>query len=177
MKRFVIIVLMMGLQSCSTTYDNKNPVGKNFVAIVGNSLDGKTWQIPEDLKGGTNLLLLGYKQRSQFDIDRWLIGLDMSKTAVNVFEIPAIQSWFAGLFRASIDEGMRKGIPGELWKVVITVYDDGDKIQEFTGNENPNNARVVLLNKAGVVQFFYDRGFSVAALNQLRAAIAGLPQK
>jgi hypothetical protein len=67
-----------------------------------------------------------------------------------------------------IDEGMRKGIPKELWGGVITIYADGAKLQEFTGNENPNNARTLLLNKEGKVIYFYDRGFSVNALNELK---------
>jgi len=115
--------------------------------------------------------LIGYRQNAQFDIDRWLIGLDMTQTKVNVFEIPAIQGFFPGLFSNQIDEGMRRGIPDELWSIVITVYKDGDTIQQFTGNEKPNNARVVLLDEAGKVIHFYDRGFSVSALNSVIDAL------
>jgi hypothetical protein len=72
------------------------------------------------------------------------------------------------MFSTFIDNGMRAGIPKPLWKGVITVYEDGDTVQAFTGNEAPNNARVLLLDKEGVVLYFYDDGFSVAALNELR---------
>jgi hypothetical protein len=58
-----------------------------------------------------------------------------------------------------------------LWKGVVTVYEDGDKIQRFTGNLNPNNARVMLLNKQGDIVYFYDKGFSVEALNEVREAL------
>jgi cytochrome oxidase Cu insertion factor (SCO1/SenC/PrrC family) len=64
---------------------------------------------------------------------------------------------------------MRRGIPKELWGGVITIYEDGEKIQAFTGNENPNNARVMLLDKNGKIIYFYDRGFSVTALNEVLA--------
>ena len=93
----------------------------------------------------------------------------MTKTQVSTFEIPAIQGFFPRMFSTSIDNGMRKGIPKQLWAAVITVYKDGDKVQAFTGNENPNNARVILLDGNGAVRYFYDGGFSVAALNDLRA--------
>jgi len=66
---------------------------------------------------------------------------------------------------------MRRGIPKELWKGVITVYADGDKIQRYTGNQNPNNSRVILLDEHGNVRYFYDRGFSVDALNAVRKLI------
>ncbi|MEP2651324.1 MAG: hypothetical protein ABJH06_04945, partial [Paraglaciecola sp.] len=66
---------------------------------------------------------------------------------------------------------MRKGIPKALWKGVITVYEDGDKLQRFTGNQNPNNARVILLDKQGEIVYFYDDGFAVSALNALRSQL------
>ena len=55
---------------------------------------------------------------------------------------------------------------------MITIYGDGATIQEFTGNENPNNARVLLLDNMGKVIYFHDKGFSVQALNELRDKIS-----
>ena len=43
-----------------------------------------------------------------------------------------------------------------------------ETIQKMTGNENPNNARVMLLNEEREIIYFYDRGFAVAALNDVR---------
>jgi hypothetical protein len=165
---FFLIIL---LSACSTQYPNKNPVNELFPVVSGKSLNHEQISIPEFFKGQKVLLLIGYRQQSQFDIDRWLVGLDMTKTEIAVFEIPAIQGFFPGLFSTQIDNGMRKGIPNELWSIVITVYDDGDEIQQFTGNTNPNNARVVLLDEMGKVLHFYDRGFSVDALNRVRSKI------
>ena len=122
-------------------------------------------------KDSNVVLLLGYKQDSQFDIDRWLIGLDMTETKIKACEIPTIQGLIPRMFKSSIDNGMRKGIPKELWGGVITIYGDGATVQEFTGNQNPNNARVLLLDKDGKVIYFHDRGFSVQALNELRDKI------
>jgi hypothetical protein len=147
---------------------NQSITGKPFPSISGESLEKEQVKIPEDFKGKHTLLLIGYKQDSQFDIDRWLIGLDMTNTDVDVYEIPTIQGLFPRMFSTIIDNGMRAGIPKALWKGVVTVYKDGDKVQAYTGNENPNNARVVLLNKKGMVIYMYDDGFAVAALNQIR---------
>lgn len=46
------------------------------------------------------------------------------------------------------------------------------EIQEFTRNENPNNARVIILDENGKIDYFYDRGFSVSTLNKLKSLIA-----
>jgi hypothetical protein len=169
--RSLIVLLVLLLSACSTKYPNENPISQTFPSVKGNTLEEQPVSIPEQFNGETVLLLIGYKQNSQFDIDRWLIGLDMTETDVPVFEIPTINNWFAQLISNQIDNGMRKGIPSELWKIVITVYEDGGIIQRFTGNENPNNTRVVLLNGEGKVVYFYDKGFSVAALNDLRNAL------
>lgn len=93
----------------------------------------------------------------------------MTQTKLDVYEIPTIQGLFPRMFSTTINNGMRAGIPKSLWKGVITVYQDGERVQAFTGNDNPNNARVVLLDSNGLIVYFYDEGFSVDALNQLRA--------
>ena len=170
MKQFSVVLLLVLFFSSCANYDYPSQVklGDNMIAATGESLEGNVVAIPEDFKGQETLLLFGYKQDSQFDIDRWLIGLYMTQTQVAAYEIPTIQGMLPRMFSGFIDSGMRKGIPKQLWKGVVTVYADGDKIQRFTGNQNPNNARVMLLDKAGKIVYFYDQGFSVEALNMLR---------
>ncbi|WP_077340085.1 hypothetical protein [Pseudocolwellia agarivorans] len=169
MRVFFLALLVLIVTGCSSTYSNQQITGKTFPSVTGQNLEKKQVRIPKDFNGDFTLLLVGYKQNSQFDIDRWLIGLDMTETTVDVYEIPTIQGLFPRMFSTMIDNGMRKGIPKDLWKGVITVYEDGEKVQIFTGNENPNNARVLLLDKNGIIVYFYDEGFSVAALNQVKS--------
>ena len=169
--RAALLISLLCLTACSTQYPNQQLVGKQFPSITGQSLEQQEFRIPEDFAGQNILFLIGYKQDSQFDIDRWLIGLDMTQTRVDAIELPTIQGMFPRMFQTQIDDGMRSGIPKELWRGVITVYRDGALVQEFTGNQNPNNARVVLLDSRGKINYFYDRGFSVDALNELRAVL------
>jgi hypothetical protein len=176
MRTFLLILFIAFVSGCSTQYKNQTVTGKSFPSVTGQSLEKDTVNIPGDFNKEFTLLLIGYKQNSQFDIDRWLIGLDMTETKVDAYEIPTIQGLFPRMFSTVIDNGMRKGIPKELWKGVITVYDDGEKVQAFTGNEDPNNTRVILLNKKGIVLYFYDDGFSVSALNKLRDILDPIPK-
>ncbi|MGB2739860.1 MAG: hypothetical protein WBC60_04815 [Cognaticolwellia sp.] len=172
MKLITFIFALLILTGCSTVYPNKDITGQTFPTVTGQSLAEETLTIPTDFDEDLTLLLIGYVQNSQFDIDRWLIALDMTQTQVSVYEIPTIQGLFPQMFSTFIDNGMRKGIPKSLWKGVVTVYGDGEQVQEFTGNENSSNARVVLLNKAGEILYFYDQGFAVDALNNLKASLA-----
>jgi hypothetical protein len=169
--RYLMIIATLLLTACSSSYPNQAITGQVFPSVSGQTLEKELMTFPDDLTGEVALLLIGYKQDSQFDIDRWLIGLDMTQTQVSVFELPTIQGLFPKMFSTLIDNGMRSGIPKPLWKGVVTIYKDGDKVQAFTGNAQPNNARVVLLNAQGKVIYFHDQGFSVDALNQLRAQL------
>ncbi|TAP33576.1 hypothetical protein [Alteromonas sp. KUL49] len=173
MKALILLFALL-LTACSTTYPNQNILNQNFPSVTGTSLSGDTLNIPQDMEGQPTLFLIGYKQDSQFDIDRWLIGLDMTGTQVDVYELPTIAGMFPRMFSTQIDNGMRKGIPKALWQGVVTIYEDGSKVQQFTGNEFPNNARVVLIDGAGSIKYFYDRGFSVAALNAMREELSNL---
>ena len=165
-------VFFLFFSSCANyEYPSQVTIGDKMIEVTGQSLEGNSVVIPRDFAGQETLLLFGYKQNSQFDIDRWLIGLDMTKTNVAAYEIPTIQGMLPRMFSGFIDGGMRKGIPKDLWKGVVTVYEDGDKVQRFTGNLNPNNARVMLLDKQGNIVYFYDRGFSVEALNEVRSLL------
>ena len=166
-----ILLLCLLFASCATKYPNQNPLGKTIPIFKGTALNDKKWSFPRDIKGKKTLLLIAYKQDTQFDVDRWLIGLDMTKTPVEALEIPTIQGLFPRMFKSKIDAGMKKGIPDFLWGGVVTVYKDADIVQKFTGNENPNNTRVLLIDDMGKILYFYDKGFSVPALNELRKKI------
>ncbi len=159
------------LSACSAQYPNQQLVGEQFPSISGENLDKQNVSIPSDFKADETLLLIGYKQDSQFDIDRWLIGLDMAGVTLPTYELPTIAGMAPRMFSTFIDNGMRKGIPKELWGGVITIYKDGETVQKFTGNQNPNNTRVILIDNTGEILYFYDRGFSVDALNKLKANV------
>jgi len=171
MRLLLILFITLLLTACSSTYMNQSIKGEMLPTMLGETLAKKRFKIPTQFTAPLSLLLVGYKQNSQFDIDRWLIALDVTKVTIPTYEIPAIQGMFPRMFKTQINNGMRKGIPKELWKGVITLYQDGEKIQQFTGNENANNTRVILINKDGKIIYFYDRGFSVDALNALKEAI------
>jgi hypothetical protein len=162
-------IVCCGLAGCGSAIPNRNPVGEQFPAVEGMALSGETVMLPDAFRGTEVILILAYKQQTQFDVDRWGIGFFTADLPLPpVYEVPAIAGMIPSLFQGSIDEGMRKGIPRESWKDVITVYGGGgSKLTEWTGTENPNNARVVLLDEQGRVVWFYDRGYGLPPLKEL----------
>ena len=115
------------------------------------------------------MLLVGYLQDAQFDIDRWALGLAQSGSEVRRMEVPAVGGWFPAMFlQPTIDDGMRAGIPERDWPAVVTLYgDEAERVRRFTGTERGLNARVLLLDDRGVVRWFRDDGYSPANLLEM----------
>ena len=161
--------------SCSKTLlPSKNASGRPFPSVVGESLEKKTVRIPEDLTGQPTVLLVGYLQKTQFDIDRWILGLLQLETPVKIVEVATIAGMMPQMLQGFINGGMRKGIPDEDWKNVVTVYGDANKIIEALGNEAPQNAYVVLIDKTGLIQKIYNRGYSANYVKELDQLIRSL---
>jgi hypothetical protein len=89
-------------------------VGKNIIKFEGESLEGVATSMPEAFAGQNTLLLFGYVHKSQFDIDRWLIGLDQTNTKISIYEIPTIKGMVPQMFSTVFDDDMREGIPKEI---------------------------------------------------------------
>ncbi len=170
-----LLLLMAGLGSslsCQSTLPNRDTVGEVFPSVTGESLEGEPVTFPN---GKPCVLLVGYKQKAQFDADRWLLGLLQLPLDVPVYEVPTIKGLFPRLIGGYIDNGMRGGIPSEDWQVVVTLYgSQAEDVARFTGTEGGNNMRVLLLDRDGKVRWFHDRGYSARFLLELKGTIDGM---
>jgi hypothetical protein len=121
------------------------------------------------------VLLIGYKQNAQFDLDRWILGMLQAGTPVRFLEVPTIPGMVPGMISGYIDDGMRSGIPNEDWGVVVTVYgNDASLIADWTGTKDGLNGRIVLLDGDGVARWFHDRGYSGSKVLELDAMVRSL---
>lgn len=170
-----LLLTFAALSSCTKSIPTPASVEGKFPAVEGRNLAGKDISLPMDLQGKPAVLLIGYEQKAQFDIDRWLLGLLDGKVNAQILEVPTIEGWAPRLARGFIDQGMKKGIPEEDWSMVVTVYEDAPKIIATIGRENPRNAQVVVLNHKGEITWFHNRGYSPRELLELRANIESLP--
>jgi len=168
-------LFLLGLiAGCASSVARRDPTGERFPVVNGKSLDGTEVQFPTVGSGKPLLLLIGYEQSTQFDLDRWIMGISDSGLAVRAYEVPTIPGMVPGMFSGWIDGGMRRGIPREDWGGVATLYADGARVAAFTGNQDGLPGRIVLLDGNGVVVFFHDRGYSLKSLQKLRDALTKL---
>ncbi|MCH2101159.1 MAG: hypothetical protein MK209_04495 [Planctomycetes bacterium] len=171
----ISLSILIGVTSCSSSIPNRNPVGDDFPSVVGESLEKEEVRLPESVSGEVAILLVGYEQSVQFDIDRWLLGLLQAGVEARIYELPTISGLVPTMFSGWIDDGMRSGIPQEDWGVVVTFYGDAaDPIAALTGTENGRNARVLVLDQQGKIVWFADQGYSVRLALELNAVVAQL---
>lgn len=148
--------------------------GSKFPSVIGESLDNEKIRIPEDFSGQATVLLVGYQQKAQFDIDRWILGLLQLQTPAKIVEVPTITGMLPQMVQSFITDGMRSGIPGEDWKAVVTVFEDAGKIAAALGNERPQSSYTVLLDKYGVIRKVYNSGYSAGNVKELDAIVRSL---
>jgi hypothetical protein len=169
MKHILKFFLLLLLASCSREIIAPGKiVGQKFPKVNGQSLDQKKYTIPDDLLGQKTLLLIGYKQKTQFDIDRWILGVLQADIKVKIIEIPTIAGMMPSVVQNFIDSGMRRGIPKEDWSSVVTVYEDADKIIAALGNERPQSAYAVVLDEQGNMIWSSNRGYSAGQVLELK---------
>lgn len=143
------------------TIANRDPLGERFPAVSGRSLEKTPVTLPDDLAGAPAVLLIGYVQRAQFDIDRWLMGLLQAEVSARIFELPTIPGLVPTIASKWIDDGMRSGIPREDWAAVVTLYGQAAQpVAALTGTEHPQRARVLVLDETGVIVWFDDEGYA-----------------
>jgi hypothetical protein len=168
-KRIVSLALCALLSSCSAKVSAPSNVQNSaFPQVRGNSLKQEAIVIPDHFKGRVSLVLVGYTQKAQFDIDRWILGALQADVKAEIVEVPTIAGMMPQMVQSFIDNGMRKGIPESDWASVVTVYEDAPKIISALGNERPQSAYVVLLDKAGKIAWTTNAGYSASQLLELK---------
>ena len=159
----------------STERATRYPEGEPFPVVVGQSLEEQTVEIPTDFSGAPVVLLVGYEQSAQFDIDRWIIGLMRAEVQSRIVELPTIPGFLASLASGWIDDGMRSGIPREDWSSVVTLYGKKARpVAELTGTDNGNVARVFVLDATGTIVWFDDEGFGDPKPGEIAALLGQL---
>ena len=145
-----------------------------FPEVHGQNLNKEEIILPSHYKGHTTVLLIGYQQKTQFDIDRWILGLLQAAVPVKIVEVPTIAGMMPQMVQTFIDGGMRSGIPDKDWASVVTVYGDASKIIDALGNERPQSAHVVLLNKEGQIIWHSNQGYSATQILEVKNIIENI---
>jgi hypothetical protein len=179
MKTYKILITI--LCACAAACSSKvAPSGdlKNlqFPQVRGENLKEESVVIPDQYRGKPTLLLVGYTQKAQFDIDRWILGALQADIPAEIVEVPTIAGMVPQMVQGFINNGMRSGIPTSDWASVVTVYEDAPTIIATLGNERPQSAYAVLLDREGRIVWTSNIGYSASQILDLKKQAEGLHQ-
>lgn len=125
-----------------------------FPSFNATSLKGKSWQVPANLSGQKNILIVAFTDKKQPEIDSWfspLRALQANHPGLEYYEIPVLPEKYA-MSRPFIDRYMRGKVPSaNTQERVLPWYTN---IGEFVSRlkiDNQQDIRLYLVDRAGKV--------------------------
>ncbi|MBE9100887.1 hypothetical protein [Vacuolonema iberomarrocanum] len=148
-----------------------------FPSVAGFNLLGERFELPEDLSGRYNVVVLAYTQEHQNDVNTWLPALteiEATFPEVHYYELPTLPA-YNPVYRAQIDGWMLGGIPDEPTRArTITLYLDVDAFNRTVGIENPRTIQVLLVSDTGEVLWRESGAFSTDKGESLTSRLRAL---
>ena len=147
-----------------------------FPSVTGSNLQREKRNLPEDLEGELNLVLVAFQQWQQAQVNTWIPfarQLEETHSGVRYYELPTIQQRNV-LARTFINEGMRAGIPDPVARErTITLYLDKNAFREALQLPNEDDIYVLLLDRQGRVVWRAEGAFTPGKGESLAVAVRG----
>ena len=125
---------------------------KIFPKISAKNLEGDSLELPNDLDGKVNILIIAFRREQQSLVDEWIQYLEghiQKNPHVALYEIPTIHFSYLPL-RWMIDGGMRAGIADKKARErTITLYINKNKFKKHLDIEDENTIYIILIDKDG----------------------------
>ena len=148
-----------------------------FPNVKATSLANKAYQLPRDLEGELNLVIVAFKQWQQDWVDTWipaLQGLAYQHKNLRVYEMPTM-SRFNGLYRFMIDNGMRAGIPDKAVRAAtLCAYIDIPPFAQALQLPGYDSIYLFLLDRSGEILWRGQGRYDQAQLAELAATVERL---
>jgi hypothetical protein len=129
-------------------------VAVRFPRVSGSNLNRKRLNLPQDLEGRLNVVLVAFQQWQQGEVNTWVPAaqqLEAAHPGVRYYELPTIRR-LNRLARAFIDGGMRGGIPDRLARErTITLYLDKESFRQALDMPDEEHIYVLLVDAQGQV--------------------------
>ncbi|MFO0829501.1 MAG: hypothetical protein U0572_15290 [Phycisphaerales bacterium] len=156
---------------------SRDPTGEMLPSAEGKTLDGAPVTLRGELDGKPAILMIPYTDDAQFDCDRWSLGLDQLHTPMRRFELGVVPSTFGVVAAPAIDMSRRQKRAEVAWPTVLCFYGDGaDALATQTGMGDAQYARVMLVDAAGAIRWYCDKGYTAERCEELDRAARALGQ-
>jgi hypothetical protein len=127
---------------------------KKFPEVKGDNLNGETIQIPSQLNGEFNVLLVPFQMWQQDQVNSWVPFLEhlMNENPdFDFYELPTIRK-MNFIARRVIDGGMRGGIPSRDTRArTVTLYIDKTPFKNALEIPTESTLYLYLVDKDGTI--------------------------
>lgn len=145
-----------------------------FPALQVRDLEGAAYVIPDGLPGGPHVIILAFQQWHQSIVNLWkgpLEEIAERHPGTEVWEVPSISRGYR-LFRASIDGGMRAGIPdSNVRRHTLTAYTDLSELARALDLDTLDTVHVFVVDCDGTVRWHAEGEPDAASLEALEASL------
>jgi phosphoenolpyruvate carboxylase len=147
---------------------------RHFPNVSGSNLDGKRFNLPRDLKGKVNIVIIAFKREQTDLIEQWATPLKeimRADPSLEVYELPTLSRGYSP-FRWWIDGGMRAGIVDEeARRRTITIYTNKRNFKVKLGISNEETIYIFPVGKDGRIITRVQGDFTEEKHRQLQNAI------
>jgi hypothetical protein len=148
-----------------------------FPTVTGETLTGRTLELPGDFGAPLNLVFVAFRRRQQTEVDSWLpaaAAVEAEFEGVRYYELPVISRLYAPA-RRFIDGGMRAGIAdADARDRTVTVYTDKRVLRRALDIDTESRVHAVLVDRDGAVYWRAAGPKTAAAVDRLRETVASL---
>ena len=145
-----------------------------FPNVKAMSLTNKSYQLPLDLDGELNLVIVAFKQWQQSWVETWIPSLQSlayQHQQLRVYEMPTM-SRFNGIYRFMIDNGMRGGIPDKAVRAAtLCAYIDIPPFAQALQLPSYDSIYLFLLDRSGEIHWRGQGRFDPQQLADLAAVL------
>lgn len=148
---------------------------QHFPNVSGSNLDGKRFNLPRDLKGKVNIVIIAFRREQTDLIEQWAGPLkDIMKTYrfLELYELPTLGLNYSP-FRWWIAGGMRAGIVDEeARRRTITIYTNKRNFKAQLEIPNEETIYIFLVGKDGRIISRVQGDFTEEKSREIQNAIS-----
>ena len=130
--------------------------------IEGETLSGKKVSLPAAAGGQSALLIIGFTHGSEAQTKAWSQRV---RDRFPVWSIAVLED-VPGLVRGMVKHGIKSGTPKEQYDRFVLVYHGEKQLKQAAGFEKPDDAYLLVIDKAGVITWRFHGPVTDAAVEQ-----------
>lgn len=153
-----LLVLLVDFRPKLPPQETSELIGRRLPAVCGKDLTETVQRLPQDHAGRPLIVLVAPSKGSQSDGDEWIADL-RARQDVEFRELPVIPSKMADLMEGFIAGKMRDGLPEDMWMRVVPLFDGGEVLLDFFGDQGDEHMWAVVLDGRGRLRWFSAEGY------------------